>query len=60
MTIPDAPKCKTCPYFDRDYGSCRYNPPQLSKVPHIWPDVGDEDWCGKHPEFQEWAERNFG
>jgi hypothetical protein len=70
--MTERPTCKTCPYYDAEaevtihqgqyermglaggtvvlFGKCnRYSHPRVN---HKKPD----DWCGEHPEFEDWAE----
>jgi hypothetical protein len=63
----ERPTCGTCPYFEASvtklgYGWCyRYAPrplvvpetdgPVPSNAMARWPETGDEDWCGEHPEL---------
>lgn len=60
--------CKTCKYyFEQKYaiaevksGKCRYNPPSIISVKGVhvsiektmWPEVSQQDWCGKYEKTQ--------
>ncbi len=68
------PTCNTCPYAGCDFAAdgdpgpnllCRLNPPALAPIGNdggsaaVWPWVGHDDFCGRHPCTAEFVEK-FG
>lgn len=54
------PTCDSCVYWASDNQECKRRSPGLDSAKarhHLYPRIAHYGWCGEHPKFKEWLEK---
>jgi hypothetical protein len=57
------PTCETCFYWEKSGESCRKSPPIILDNGDCFewgmqPHTTSKNWCGEHPDFEDWIKYN--